>query len=93
MLTETQTIDTTLPSTAGTSEIKIWVELYNTMQNPTTYPSNVQSQDGFRVPFFMSGPAGSKITPYSPYRVSISQNLMPVGTAPLLPDTTRQCVG
>jgi hypothetical protein len=95
VLAETQTTDTAQGSTAGTSFIKVWVELYNTMQNPATtaFPQNVQQQDGFRVPFFMSAPAGSTQTPYSPYRVSISQNLMSTTSTPPLPDTSANVLG
>jgi hypothetical protein len=45
--------------------IKVWVELYNTMQlnsNATPYPQNVQLRDSYRVPFYMNAPPGNTTT-------------------------------
>jgi hypothetical protein len=96
VLAETQDTNTADPSN-GNSQMKVWVELYNTMQQnsgATAYPQNAQQQDGFRVPFYMNPPAGSAVLPYSPYRVSICQNLMSPQSIPLaVPDASANVLG
>ncbi len=54
-------------------QVKVWVELYNTMQTPPGPPSMAQQQDGMPVPLYFTLGAGG----YSPYRLTVAQNLMP----------------
>jgi hypothetical protein len=74
---------------AGES-VKLWLELFNTMPAAASLPANSQPQDGYRVPLYMSTGAN---TGYSPYRITITQNLMLTGAAPLLPDTSANVLG
>jgi hypothetical protein len=91
VLAQTPNADPKAPIVAGDSPVKLWVELYNSMQ--ASIPTNAQAQDAYRVPFFMTlangAPGG-----YSPYRISICQNLMPSGAAPApLPDASANVLG
>jgi hypothetical protein len=72
-----------------TESVKLWIELFNTM--PGTVAANTQPQDSYRVPLYVTNPAGGG---YSPYRLTITQNLMLTGAmAPLLPDTSANVLG
>ncbi|HEY7309081.1 MAG TPA: hypothetical protein VH643_06890, partial [Gemmataceae bacterium] len=84
---------------AATESVKVWLELFNTM--PATVATNTQPQDAFRVPLYMTNPAGGG---YSPYRITIAQMLMnqppptftianppPMGSP--LPDTSANVLG
>jgi hypothetical protein len=103
--------EATNPSTAAaaaaTESVKVWLELFNTMQAtpaPATNPStNTQPQDSYRVPLYMTLPGGAA-GGYSPYRITIAQTLMnrppptftianpaPAGSA--LPDTSANVLG
>jgi hypothetical protein len=71
--------------------VNVWLELYNTMQVPAA-GSNVQTTDGNRIPLYMTLPGGGG---YSPYRVTLTNGLMPnqpPATAPL-PDATCNVLG
>jgi hypothetical protein len=89
VLAEAQNSDPAIAGVTGES-VKVWLELFNTMQVPPAAPNAVQQQDGYRIPLYMSLPAGGG---YSPYRVTISQNLMLSGGANPLPDTSANVLG
>ncbi|HWG42212.1 MAG TPA: hypothetical protein VN688_05450 [Gemmataceae bacterium] len=88
VLAEATDTDTTKP--AGPNEsVKLWLELFNPM--PAAVAANTQVQDAYRVPLYVTNPNG---LPYSPYCITITQNLMLTGAAaPLLPDTSANVLG
>ncbi len=87
VLAEAQDPDSTQKAMPGES-VKLWLELFNTM--PAAVMPNTQVQDAYRVPLYVTNPAGGG---YSPYRISITQNLMLTGAAPLLPDASANVLG
>jgi hypothetical protein len=73
---------------AGSESVKLWIELYNSMPTAATAGTNTQPQDQWRVPLYITNPAGGG---YSPYRVSISQLTMEQANTPTsAPGTTPQ---
>jgi hypothetical protein len=89
VLVQTPNADPAAPIVANTP-VKVWAELFNTM--PAKVSGNAQTQDTYRVPFNVTIPnnGGS----YSPYRITICQNLMPSGKAPApLPDASANVLG
>ena len=71
-LAEAQDPDPTKANTITDESVKVWIELFNTMQAPAA-SANTQPQDAFRVPLYVTNPAGGG---YSPYRISIAQTPM-----------------
>jgi hypothetical protein len=71
-------LNTTKAANPSTDQVKVWVELYNTM--PAAGGTNTQPQDTYRVPLYITNPSGGG---YSPYRISITQWTMDQSAAPL----------
>lgn len=103
VLAQAQNPDPTKGYGAGSDSVRVWVELFNTMPNPALVnPTTLhtQPQDAYRVPLYMTNPAGSS---YSPYRVSIAQYTMEKANspttltnppfAPALPDNSANVLG
>src|SRR5262249_4252965 len=83
----------TVPGT-NTEEVMLWLELLNTIQATAGGTNNTQLQDGYRIPFYMTPPGAP--TGYSPYIVTVAQNLMPSLLNPagsLLPDASANVLG
>jgi len=82
----------------NSDNVKVWVELFNTMPAVGTGGTNTQPQDAYRVPLYVTLPSGGG---YSPYRISIAQYTMdranpPLnapGTTPELPDVSANVLG
>ncbi len=92
-------------TTVASDSVKIWVELFNTMTAQTAATgANTQPQDGYRVPLYITPPAGTP-TGWSPYIITIAQStgvpdqgLMPnllsyPGSGALLPDQSCNVLG
>jgi hypothetical protein len=79
---------------AGTGPVLVWAELLNTMQATSAGTNNTQAQDGYRIPLYFAAPPSSA-TGWSPYLITIAQNLMPslptVGA--ILPDASANVLG
>jgi hypothetical protein len=91
----------TTAAPAAAESVKVWAELFNTM--PATGGTNTQPQDTYRVPLYMTNPAGGAAGGYSPYRITIAQTLMnqpppgaPIGTPGkpnYMPDASANVLG